>query len=178
MQDQILVLQQSQSQLRHQLADKQWATTALSVATSSSVTSHEVERLMEKIGKDKPTPTLSLTPYWSHEAKEWLAFNMIRITACLYFSALYCNIADNLSEANAMSHPTEDTTLSTEILKVLDMTTVKLISLEQKASGTISLREYQGVHYLGTINSRGLVRQNLHPNRGSSCQEVEKRSGT
>mmetsp|Transcript_17991 Transcript_17991/g.26086 ORF Transcript_17991/g.26086 Transcript_17991/m.26086 type:complete len:86 (+) Transcript_17991:589-846(+) len=85
---------------------------------------------MEKIGKDEPAPTLSLTPYLLHEAKEWLALNMIRIKACPYFVALYCNIVDNLTEAKAMAHPTEDIMLSTKLLKVLDMTTVKLLSLE------------------------------------------------
>jgi len=43
MQDQTLALQQSQAQLICQLADQQRATTALSVAAPSPITSNEVE---------------------------------------------------------------------------------------------------------------------------------------
>eukprot|EP00957_Ditylum_brightwellii_P039127 2958205-Ditylum_brightwellii.AAC.1 len=51
------------------------------------------------------------------------------------FLALHCNIADNLTESKALAYPTEDTMLTTKLLKVLGMTTVKLLSLEHKTSG-------------------------------------------
>eukprot|EP00957_Ditylum_brightwellii_P160198 12195914-Ditylum_brightwellii.AAC.1 len=72
---------------------------------------------LRRLGRDRPTPTLSV-PTWSSNKKfEWLNLLLSRIQQCPYFQVLYDNTAHDLTRNLANTHQEEDNLLSNKLLR-------------------------------------------------------------